>query len=119
LWRLFVSALALVLGAGFAAGLGPSILVIAPLLGLAVLLSFVHRLLLTPQGHRIHHAGDLELAMHNYANVFAFWDVLFGTFRHPDERPHPVLGDVDESMPATFAGQLLAPFARGRRALRA
>ena len=81
--------------------------------------SFVHRLVLTPQAHRIHHARDVGLAMSNYANVFPLWDILFGSFEHPDKHRPPEFGVEDDPMPRSFAGQLLAPFVWKRLARRA
>jgi sterol desaturase/sphingolipid hydroxylase (fatty acid hydroxylase superfamily) len=43
----------------------------------------VHRLIVTPQGHRVHHAKDHRLADGNFAVVTPLWDVLFGTFIDP------------------------------------
>jgi sterol desaturase/sphingolipid hydroxylase (fatty acid hydroxylase superfamily) len=42
--------------------------------------AFLHRCVLTPQVHRIHHARERVLSCSNYANVFPLWDILFGTF---------------------------------------
>ncbi len=76
--------------------------------------SFLHRIVLTPQEHRIHHAGDLKLGNSNFANVFPFWDILGGTFAHPDEHPAPTFGTPGDPMPTSFLGQLLAPFVWSR-----
>lgn len=70
---------------------------------------WMHPLLMTPQVHRIHHAGDLEIAMSNYANLFPFWDILLGTFRHPARNERPTFGTPDDPMPAGFWAQLVEP----------
>jgi sterol desaturase/sphingolipid hydroxylase (fatty acid hydroxylase superfamily) len=75
--------------------------------------AWMHPLVMTPQVHRIHHAGDLEIAMSNYANVFPLWDVLLGTFRHPAHTEQPTFGTPDDPMPSGFLAQLADPF-RGR-----
>ena len=76
--------------------------------------SFLHRLVLTPQVHRIHHARPLALAQSNYANVFPFWDILFGTFVHPDRPGRFDYGIEGDVMPATLGGQIAAPFVWNR-----
>jgi sterol desaturase/sphingolipid hydroxylase (fatty acid hydroxylase superfamily) len=39
------------------------------------------RLVVTPRFHRLHHSRRQPETDSNYGQVFAFWDVLFGTFR--------------------------------------
>ncbi len=78
--------------------------------------SFLHRLVMTPQVHRIHHARPLALSCSNYANVFPIWDVLFGTFTHPDEVSSFDYGVEEGTQPDDFVGQTLAPFADWRAA---
>lgn len=72
---------------------------------------FLHRVVLTPQVHRIHHARPLRLSNSNYANVFPIWDVLFGTFEHPDAHPEFEYGVETSTQPDDVLGQMLAPFA--------
>jgi len=69
----------------------------------------LHRMVLTPDVHRIHHARRLEFALHNYANVFPLWDVLFGTFLDPAGRERPAAGLDDDPNPPGFWAQVLAP----------
>jgi sterol desaturase/sphingolipid hydroxylase (fatty acid hydroxylase superfamily) len=68
----------------------------------------VHRLVVTPPGHRAHHAGDRRLSDGNFAVVTPLWDLLFGTFRDPAGRPAPAVG-VDHRLPSSFVRQALAP----------
>lgn len=75
--------------------------------------SFLHRWVMTPQVHRIHHARSLELSSSNYAN-FPIWDILFGTFEHPDRHGHFEYGIEGDAMPSDIVGQTLAPFAEWR-----
>ena len=70
----------------------------------------LHRIVLTPQLHRIHHARRIDLALHNYANVFPFWDLLFGTFLDPSSCPRPAAGLDEDPNPPGFLAQVLAPF---------
>jgi sterol desaturase/sphingolipid hydroxylase (fatty acid hydroxylase superfamily) len=71
---------------------------------------FLHRVLMTPQVHWIHHERELRLSLSNYANVFPLWDLLFGSYRHPEGRESTDFGIEGDPMPADFAGQLLSPF---------
>jgi sterol desaturase/sphingolipid hydroxylase (fatty acid hydroxylase superfamily) len=64
-----------------------------------------------PELHHWHH--DRARDSGNYANVSPLMDVLFGTYRCPDEEPE-ALG-VDEPIPPTYLGQLLYPFRRRPR----
>lgn len=71
---------------------------------------FLHRLVLTPQVHRIHHARPLALSRCNYANVFPFWDLIGGTFAAPERQEPFAYGIEGDTMPADFVGQALEPF---------
>lgn len=44
---------------------------------------WLHRLAVTPEYHRIHHSVDLPLCNSNFAIVFPFWDMVFGTHSDP------------------------------------
>jgi ornithine lipid hydroxylase len=72
---------------------------------------FLHRVVMTPQVHRIHHARSRELAFSNYANVFPVWDILCGTFWDPSRVTPDRFGIEGDTMPAALWGQLAAPFA--------
>jgi len=72
----------------------------------------VHRLLMTPHVHRLHHSNEWTLADSNFANILPLWDVLFGTFSHPDAHVLRGVGVIGDEMPASFVRQLVAPFAR-------
>lgn len=69
----------------------------------------VHRLIVTPPGHRVHHARDRRLSDGNFAVVTPLWDVLFGTFVDPSGEPPPAVG-IEERLPAGFFHQALSPF---------
>jgi ornithine lipid hydroxylase len=73
----------------------------------------VHRLVVTPQGHRVHHAKDQRLADGNFAVVTPLWDVLFGTFIDPAGMAPPPVG-VDDPLPGGFVRQALSPLVWGR-----
>ncbi len=72
---------------------------------------WLYRLVLTPDVHALHHARRPELSDANFAVVTPLWDVVFGTFRHPDDwggRPKRY-GIEGERWPRGFGAQLLAP----------
>ena len=72
--------------------------------------SALHRLLMTPQVHALHHSIDRTLSDSNYANVFPIWDVVFGTFSDPDRHAVGEIGVRDDPIPEGFFAQLLSPF---------
>jgi sterol desaturase/sphingolipid hydroxylase (fatty acid hydroxylase superfamily) len=71
--------------------------------------SWAHYFLPTVQLHNLHHAQDRRHQDSNYSGSSAIWDVLFGTFSHPDRCPLGALGIQDSPVPAGFGGQLLFP----------
>ena len=69
----------------------------------------MHSVVVSPAFHSIHHSADAHEHNGNYARVFSFWDLLFGTFVRSDDRAvrHGVDGmDVPERLIA----QLIHPF---------
>jgi sterol desaturase/sphingolipid hydroxylase (fatty acid hydroxylase superfamily) len=76
--------------------------------------AFAHRLIVTPPGHRAHHASDRRLSDGNFAVVTPLWDLLFGTFHDPTGHPPPAVG-VDDRLPAGFVRQALSPLWWPRR----
>jgi sterol desaturase/sphingolipid hydroxylase (fatty acid hydroxylase superfamily) len=90
-----------------------SLLVIGPISHANLALRFppwLHRVLVTPPEHHLHHARDRALAASNLAPVFPFWDILFGTFRDPATLALGAVGIEDDPVPASFLGQLVSPF---------
>jgi hypothetical protein len=49
-------------------------------------------ILVTPSHHRVHHAMNKEYIDKNYAQIFIFWDKLFGTFQEELPEVPPVYG---------------------------
>lgn len=82
----------------FFIGVDPEIIIVG-----AVLISFIFYLshaniklkyfpylrfiLISPHYHRWHHSDNKEAYGKNYAGVFPFLDMLFGTYYHPEELP--------------------------------
>lgn len=74
----------------------------------------MHRVLVTPQFHRIHHAADPNLSRTNYAVVLPVWDLLFGTHSDPLRVKFWQAGIRDDPIPRRFADELASPFTSAR-----
>jgi len=72
--------------------------------------SWAHYFVPTVQLHNLPHAKDRRHQDSNYSGSTAIWDVLFGTFSHPDRCPLGELGIERSPVPARFIDQLLFPF---------
>ena len=72
--------------------------------------SWAHYFLPTVQLHNLHHARDRSQQDTNYSGSSAIWDVLFGTFSHPDRCPLGELGIEGSPVPPGFWGQVAFPF---------
>lgn len=64
----------------------------------------------TPGLHRWHHSMDLREGNKNYGENLVLWDLVFGTFFDDSLRRPPSQIGIREAMPATFLGQIVAPF---------
>ena len=64
---------------------------------------------------RWHHTFESEGLDKNFAGLFAFYDLLFGTFYMPEARQPEKFGVESERIPAGIWGQLLYPFRRPLR----
>jgi sterol desaturase/sphingolipid hydroxylase (fatty acid hydroxylase superfamily) len=67
--------------------------------------------LVSPEFHHWHHSTERDAFDKNYANVFACWDVLFGTVHLPRGR-HPQRYGVEERVPTGYVSRFLHPFRR-------
>lgn len=63
----------------------------------------------SPRFHRWHHANDPEARDKNFAGMFSFIDVLFGTYYLPRGRDPDCFG-VDDAVPPGMLAQLRWPF---------
>lgn len=71
------------------------------------------KIVVTPALHRVHHANEPQCYNRNFAVIFIWWDMLFGSYRHSqDEREF----GLNEGSPPTNKLQdlLLAPFRSSR-----
>jgi sterol desaturase/sphingolipid hydroxylase (fatty acid hydroxylase superfamily) len=71
--------------------------------------SWAHYFVPTVQLHNLHHAVDRRHQDSNYSGSSAIWDVLFGTFSHPDRCPLGEMGIEDSPVPPGLVGQLAFP----------
>ena len=72
--------------------------------------ALVHRIIVTPDFHRIHHAADMALGNSNFGTVFAFWDLVFGTHSDPLRVGAPDAGIQDDQIPRRFMEELNWPW---------
>ncbi len=70
-----------------------------------------------PQVHRIHHSNLPGHRDRNFAQVFTFFDVLFGTYRRPDRDEFPTTGVEELASDAPLATVMVRPFRLVGRAL--
>jgi|EndMetStandDraft_3_1072993.scaffolds.fasta_scaffold25664_2 sterol desaturase/sphingolipid hydroxylase (fatty acid hydroxylase superfamily) len=78
---------------------------------------WLNRIIVSPRFHATHHSSDRREYDSNYAAMFSFWDVLFGTATFRRSRPERY-GLSKLRMPPSFAGQLLFPVGQMARNLR-
>ena len=68
------------------------------------------RLIVNPATHRIHHSKLPEHFNKNFASVWPFWDVIFGTYCAPKPSEYPptglLSGKVSKSVKDAFWGRL-------------
>jgi sterol desaturase/sphingolipid hydroxylase (fatty acid hydroxylase superfamily) len=71
--------------------------------------SVMHRILVTPEYHRLHHSVDVRQGNSNYSTVFAVWDLLFRS--HADPRLAIVgrTGIDGDPIPRRFLSEFLSP----------
>ena len=75
---------------------------------------FIHRLAVTPEFHRIHHAADPKLGNSNFGVVLPFWDMACGTHIDPLNVTVASAGIQDDPIPRRFVEELTSPFTYGR-----
>src|SRR5262245_18184284 len=66
----------------------------------------------SPAFHRWHHTSEEEGLDKNFAGLFPFLDLLFGTFYLPADRRAQRFGLLREEVPEGLVAQLLYPFRR-------
>lgn len=66
--------------------------------------------LATPVFHRWHHTSADTGGETNFAGTFPIWDIMFGTYRMPENELPAVYGVDGEPVPQAIGGQLAYPF---------
>jgi sterol desaturase/sphingolipid hydroxylase (fatty acid hydroxylase superfamily) len=72
----------------------------------------------SPAFHRWHHTTQSEGRDRNFAGLFPFLDLLFGTFYLPKGRQPRAFGVEGEAVPEGVWRQMVYPFRRVRRSIR-
>jgi len=70
------------------------------------------RVIISPRFHRWHHSKEAAAKDKNFAAVFPVWDILFGTYYLPPEKPERF--GVPEEIPSGFWAQMRYPFRVGK-----
>ncbi|MEZ5503437.1 MAG: sterol desaturase family protein [Halioglobus sp.] len=76
--------------------------------------AWFHYILGTVQLHNLHHAKDRRYQDSNYSGSVPLWDILFGTYNHPDRSGLCELGLEANPVPAGFLSQVVYPFVARR-----
>ena len=71
--------------------------------------SWFHYLISTVDVHNLHHSSERRLQDSNYTGT-PVWDVVFGTFNHPDHHHTAEFGIAEDYVPRNFFRQLCFPF---------
>lgn len=68
-------------------------------------------ILASPHYHRWHHANDKRAYEKNFCAIFSFYDVIFGTFYHPEELPgsYGLDPDAQKKIPQGLIAHLWMP----------
>jgi len=69
----------------------------------------VHRILVTPEVHRLHHSIDAVQGNSNYSTVFPVWDLIFGSYTDPRWAEVRETGIDRDPLPRRFLSELLSP----------
>ena len=72
--------------------------------------AWFHYVLGTVQLHNLHHAKDRKYQDSNYSGSVPLWDIVFGTFNHPDRSELGELGMEHSTVPKSFFKQVFYPF---------
>jgi sterol desaturase/sphingolipid hydroxylase (fatty acid hydroxylase superfamily) len=74
------------------------------------------KVFVTPNFHKVHHEQDQYYTDSNFADIFIFWDRLFGTFKHkPVTEIKYGLAEFDEKKKQSFLYLMKSPFINIKR----
>jgi sterol desaturase/sphingolipid hydroxylase (fatty acid hydroxylase superfamily) len=69
---------------------------------------FLSYFIVTPQFHHWHHSSEQAAHNKNYAGIFPFIDMIFGSFYLPNQMPEKY--GVSEPIPNNYLKQMIYPF---------
>lgn len=72
--------------------------------------SWAHYLLPTVQLHNLHHSIERKLQDSNYSGTLPIWDVIFGSFSHPDKHALGEMGIREGYVSNNLVKQFYLPF---------
>ncbi|WP_245313159.1 sterol desaturase family protein [Bradyrhizobium macuxiense] len=72
--------------------------------------------LVSPEFHHWHHSSEIEARDKNYAGIFSFYDLLFGSVYLPTGQKPKTFG-VDNPMPTNYLALLAYPFVTWYRSM--
>jgi len=67
---------------------------------------FMHKILVTPHVHRLHHSTDHAHGNSNFGVVLPLWDMLFGTYTDPVTTPLAAVGIEGDPIPHRWLVEL-------------
>ncbi|RZJ79200.1 MAG: sterol desaturase family protein [Flavobacterium sp.] len=73
---------------------------------------FIKYIFTTPQYHHWHHCEDPKYYGHNFASIFPFIDMIFGTYYLPGKKWPAGTGVHEASYPKGFVKQSIYPFTK-------
>lgn len=76
--------------------------------------AFMHRVLVTPQFHRVHHSADTREGNSNFGVMLPIWDMIFGTHVDPVKNDVRNVGIEGDPIPHRFFPELLGPLSPKR-----
>ena len=76
--------------------------------------AIIHRVVVTPDYHRIHHSIDPHQGNSNYATVFPIWDMIFHSHTDPMLADVHAVGIDQDPIPRRFLSELLSPLTFNR-----
>ncbi|MBU6960231.1 CapA family protein [Pseudomonas sp. CVAP len=72
--------------------------------------STLERLLVSPNNHKLHHASNPEYIDKNFGGVFIVWDLIFGTYAQPANKPKTINYGIANSSKYSFLSGLFGGF---------
>lgn len=78
-------------------------------------LGWMSRLLVGPQVHRIHHSNLPQHRDKNLAQVFPIYDIVFGTYYHPERDEFPPTGTTTLASDTPYLQTQIKPFQTWRK----